>query len=203
MKLPHFRGRNGAQSGRFCRSPAQETTVKTLSSTQLLFLGTILSLTSGAFAQLPVTASSGTVVASGLNDPRGLAFDQDGALYIAEAGTGGTTSTVGTCTQGLPPIGPYKGGPRSNGSAPTNSSNTVEKGRPLPRIEGHCGLEQRCNVLAVIGHAPAPWSLSGPRLCAQCYAPSPGIARVFCHLVTGKLTFKHVARFRIRLRICG
>jgi hypothetical protein len=85
--------------------------VKTLSSIQLLFLGTVLSLTSGAVAQLPVTASSGTVVASGLNDPRGLPFDQDGALYFAEAGTGGTTSPVGTCTQGLPQIGPYKGGP--------------------------------------------------------------------------------------------
>ena len=85
--------------------------MKTMSSIQLSFLGTVLSLTSGAFAQLPVTASSATVVASGLNDPRGLAFDQAGALYIAEAGTGGTTSTAGTCTQGLPPIGPYTGGP--------------------------------------------------------------------------------------------
>jgi hypothetical protein len=55
--------------------------VKTLSSIQLLFLGTIFSLTSGAVAQLPVAASSGTVLATGLNDPRGLAFDEDGALY--------------------------------------------------------------------------------------------------------------------------
>jgi hypothetical protein len=33
------------------------------------------------------------------------------STQIAEAGTGGTNSTVGTCTQGLPPIGPYTGGP--------------------------------------------------------------------------------------------
>lgn len=46
--------------------------MKILSSIQLLFLGTILSLTPGAFAQLPVTANSGTVVASGLNDPADL-----------------------------------------------------------------------------------------------------------------------------------
>src|SRR6266849_701021 len=34
--------------------------------------------------------SSGfTVVASGLNGPRGLKFGPDGALYVAEAGSGG------------------------------------------------------------------------------------------------------------------
>ncbi len=51
-----------------------------------------------------------TVVASGLNNPRGLAFGQGGALYVAEGGTGGTASTVGQCTQVAPPIGPYTGG---------------------------------------------------------------------------------------------
>jgi hypothetical protein len=32
------------------------------------------------------------VVASGLDNPRGLAFDADGALYVAEAGRGGTST---------------------------------------------------------------------------------------------------------------
>ena len=63
-----------------------------------------------AQAQLPVPASTGTVIASGLNGPRGLTFGPDGTLYIAEAGTGGTNSTVGSCAQTPAPVGPYKGG---------------------------------------------------------------------------------------------
>jgi sugar lactone lactonase YvrE len=51
-----------------------------------------------------------TVVASGLNNPRGLAFGSGGTLYVAEGGTGGTASTKGVCTQVVPPIGPYTGG---------------------------------------------------------------------------------------------
>jgi len=58
-------------------------------------------------AQLPANA---TVYASGLEGPRGLAFGSDGTLYVAEAGLGGTTLTVGTCQQAPGPIGPYKGG---------------------------------------------------------------------------------------------
>jgi len=47
---------------------------------------------------------------TGLNGPRGLHFGPDGKLYVAEAGTVGTNSTKGSCTQVIPPIGPYKGG---------------------------------------------------------------------------------------------
>ncbi len=53
--------------------------------------------------------ASVSVLASGLNNPRGLTFGPDGSLYVAEGGIGGTNSTAGQCTQVLPPIGPYTG----------------------------------------------------------------------------------------------
>ena len=55
------------------------------------------------------TAAAFTVVATGLNNPRGLKFGPDGNIYVAEAGVGGTNSTAGMCTQVPPPVGPYTG----------------------------------------------------------------------------------------------
>ena len=56
------------------------------------------------------TAST-TLVASGLNNPRGLSFGPGGLLFVAEGGLGGTmTTTPSQCTQVVPPVGPYSGG---------------------------------------------------------------------------------------------
>ncbi len=56
----------------------------------------------------PATVS---LFATGLNDPRSLKFGPDGYLYVAEAGTGGTTNSVAICPalQAPFPFGPYTG----------------------------------------------------------------------------------------------
>ena len=77
-----------------------------------------------AFAQQ--TPSNATVYATGLEGPRGLRFGPDGHLYVAEAGTGGTTSTTDAdCEQTPPPVGPYKGGTSTGRISKISSSGKV------------------------------------------------------------------------------
>ncbi|AVR45310.1 ScyD/ScyE family protein [Christiangramia fulva] len=54
-----------------------------------------------------------TEFASNIPSPRGLKFGPDGYLYVASAGTGGTTLLT-SCEQVIPPVGPYLGGNTSS-----------------------------------------------------------------------------------------
>ncbi len=84
-------------------------------------------LTLGVFtmAQAPLPPGA-SLVADGLEGPRGLAFGPDGLLYVAEAGLGGTQPIPVGCTPVPAPVGPNHGGPsarvsriESNGSRTT------------------------------------------------------------------------------------
>lgn len=90
----------------------------------------ILSLSLLAVAS--ARAQTTSVLYSGLNGPRGLAVGPDGNVYVAEAGTGGPTSTVGQCEQTPPPVGPYTGGNTARISmiTPAGVRTTVVEGLP-------------------------------------------------------------------------
>jgi hypothetical protein len=95
-------------------------------------------------------SSNVTVVASGLEGPRGLRFGPDGYLYVAEAGTAGTTSTVGQCTQVIPPIGPYVSGNTSRISRIDHSGNRVTVASGLPSSQNAVGDILGVNDLAFL-----------------------------------------------------
>lgn len=107
--------------------------VRSVSTAALLIATVVILAPTTALGQTP---GNFTTVASKLNGPRGLRFGPDGNLYIAEAGTGGTNSTVGLCEQVPGPVvGPYKGGKTARISRVDGKGNltTVAAGFPSTR----------------------------------------------------------------------
>jgi hypothetical protein len=110
----------------------------------LVALGTLIALVLAGTGPAASTAFSPnvTVVASGLNNPRGLTFGPDGKLYVAEGGTGGaTTTTAAQCAQVVPPVGPYSGGLTADVLRidPSNGTKTVVAGA-LPSSQTSAAL---------------------------------------------------------------
>src|ERR1700690_4117865 len=123
------------------------------------------------------------ILASKLEGPRGLRFGPDGYLYVAEAGTGGTTSTVGQCTQVPgPPGGP---GPDTGGLtariskiSPSGKVTTVASGFPSVTI-GPNGVNGTIGVADVVFLDGDLYALIGGGGCSHGNPKNPsGIARV-------------------------
>jgi len=97
-------------------------------------------------------ASDGvSIFVTGFNNPRGLKFGPDGYLYVAEAGRGGSTSTIGQCPQVPTPPGPYFGGrtARISKIGPNGMRITVAEG--LPSATTGAGGNEGVADIAFIG----------------------------------------------------
>jgi hypothetical protein len=135
-----------------------------------------LAASAASIAAAPAAAqlsSNATVFASGLEAPRGLKFGPDGYLYVAEAGAGGTVSTVGSCTQVPAPIGPYLGGNTGRISKLDKSGNrtTVASGFPSS-VAAQGDLQGVADIAFLNGKL---YAVTGGGGCSHGNASSPNI----------------------------
>ena len=96
-----------------------------------------------ASVSIAETTGNYTVIATGLNAPRGIKFGPDGDLYVAEAGKGGTNqTTTAQCAQVNAPVGPYTGGSTGSISKVDRRGRVTVVASGLPSAIGGGGALQ-------------------------------------------------------------
>jgi sugar lactone lactonase YvrE len=99
---------------------------------------------------LPLTPE---VFADGLEFPRGFAWAPNGDMYVAEAGTGGTTTTTAEpCAQVVPPVGPYSNGPTSRISRIDRNGHVSVFATGFPSDLNQLGLVSGVADIAFVGN---------------------------------------------------
>jgi hypothetical protein len=131
----------------------------------------VLLLGSTMFGAVSGHAGGGgqTVFATGLNNPRGLTFGPDGALYVAEGGTGGTsTTTAQQCQQVPAPVGPYSGGFTASISKidPSGHRTVVANGLPSDQTSAASG-NLVSGVAAVAFHGSKLYGIEAAAGCSH------------------------------------
>jgi hypothetical protein len=117
----------------------------------------VAALTASLTISGAAAAATVTTVMSGLDNPRGLAFGPEGALYVAEAGRGGT----GPCTSSIRPLEPDQ--PRCYG--PSGAVSRLWRGAQervvtgLPSYAGPSGQATGAHDIAMLGRGNAHVSI--------------------------------------------
>jgi hypothetical protein len=108
----------------------------------LLAAAALVPATSAAKKPVKKPSPAVTTFATGVDNPRGLAFGPNGDLYVAEGGLGGTqTTTSADCQQVPAPIGSYSGGftARISKINPHGVRTTVVDGLPSDQTAAASG----------------------------------------------------------------
>ena len=93
------------------------------------------------------------VFAEGLQYTRGFAWAPNGDMYVAEAGTGGTSfTTAEQCAQVVPPVGPYLNGPTSRISRIDRAGHVSVFATGFPSALNQLGLTAGVADIAFIGN---------------------------------------------------
>jgi hypothetical protein len=124
---------------------------------------------------LPLTPE---VFAVGLQYPRGFAWAPNGDMYVAEAGTGGTSfTTAEQCEQVVPPVGPYLNGPTSRISRIDRAGHVSVFATGFPSDLNQLGLFSGVADIAFLGNQM--YALMSGGGCDHGSADVPqGVARV-------------------------